>query len=145
MSVKSYDPAQVKIIIAGIPIDGGFAAGTFINVSRRNPSYNLTVGADGEQVRSKSNDQSATAELTLLQSSLANDALSGLSIQDELSGDGVGAFLLKDLSGRTILESEACWVEKPADTEFAGDISERKWTIAIGRLIPFIGGQNTVG
>jgi len=140
MSVKTYDPAQVNIIFAGIPIEG-YADGTFITVARDNPSWNSVVGSDGEGARAKSNDKSGTITITLMQSSIANDALSALSIVDEQSNDGIGPFLIKDLSGRTLCAAETAWIEKPADAEFAREISNREWVIKTDALDMFSGGN----
>ena len=57
MSVKNYDPAQVDVIVAGILIEG-YAAGTFVTVSRNSDTWKLKKGADGEGARAKSNDKS---------------------------------------------------------------------------------------
>lgn len=140
MSVKTYNPADVLLVVAGIPISG-YADGTFITCGRDNPSFNSGTGSDGEGWRAKSNDKSGTCTLTLLQTSLSNDALSALSALDEASGDGVGPFLLKDNSGRTLYEAETCWLEKPADSEFAREQSNREWVIKTDKLIPFVGGN----
>jgi len=140
MSVKTYNPADVTLIFAGIPIEG-IADGTFINVARDNPSYNKNIGSDGEGVRAKSNDKSGTITLTLMQSSLSNDALSALSILDEASGDGVGPFLMKDNSGRTLCAAETCWLQKPSDVEFAREATTREWVFETDLLDMFVGGN----
>lgn len=140
MAVKTYDPAQVLLIIAGIPISG-YAKGTFINAGRENPTFNLSVGSDGEGARAKSNDKSGNLTLTLIQTSVSNDALSGLHALDEASGDGVGPLLLKDNSGRTLIEAETCWLEKPADSEFSDEITDREWTVKTDKMEVFVGGN----
>ena len=140
MSVKTYNPADVLAVLAGIPISG-YADGTFITASRDNPSWNSLVGSDGEGARAKSNDKSGTITFTLLQTSLSNDLLSGLITLDELSGDGVGPFMIKDNSGRTLLTAESAWIEKPADSEFGREISNREWVVKTDRLLGLIGGN----
>jgi len=82
MALKTYDPAQVTIIFAGIPISG-FAEGTFVSVERNEDSWALQVGADGEATRAKSNNKSGRVTLTLIQSSFSNDALSAVMAVDE--------------------------------------------------------------
>ena len=140
MAVKTYNPADVTIVVAGVPISG-FADGTFINAARDNPSFTNGSGADGEGWRAKSNDKTATVTLTLLQTSEANDLLSALSALDEASGDGVGPLLIKDNSGRTLLAAETCWLEKPADSEFAREVSNREWVVKTDSLNVFVGGN----
>lgn len=140
MSVKTYNPADVTIIFAGIPV-GGFADGTFVTVARDNPSFTSLTGSDGEGARSKSNDKSGTVTITLLQTSESNDALSAVALLDENTGDGVAPLMVVDKSGRTICAAETAWIEKPADAEFAREISNREWVLKTDNLQMGIGGN----
>jgi len=140
MSVKTYDPAAIAIIFAGIPFDG-YGDGTFVTIARDNPSFNSIVGSNGEGARAKSNDQSGTVVVTLLQTSNTNALLSEISRIDELTGDGVHPLLVKDNSGTTIYQAETAWLEKPADAEFAREITNREWTIKTDKLLMFTGGN----
>lgn len=140
MSVKTYNPADVQLVIAGILVSG-YADGTFIAIGRDNPSFTSGTGADGEGWRAKSNDKSGTCTLTLLQTSLSNDGLSALNALDEASGDGVGPLLLKDNSGRSLYSAETVWLEKPADAEFAREQSDREWVVKTDKLNVFVGGH----
>ena len=142
MAVKTFDPAKLQIIVAGIPIQG-LAPDTFCSVERSNQSFNVSVGADGESARAKTNDKSGTVTITLIQSSASNDLLSALCVTDELSGDGVGPLLIKDLNGTTLIAAESCWIQKPASAEFGQEISTREWVIETGELNMFIGGSST--
>ncbi len=140
MAVKTYNPADVALVVAGVPISG-YADGSFIVVSRDNPSFTNGTGSDGEGWRAKSNDRSGTCTITLLQTSEGNDALSALVALDELSGAGIGPLLVKDNSGRSVYSAETCWVEKPADAEFAREQSDREWVIKTDSLNTFAGGH----
>jgi len=140
MSVKPYDPAEVTITFAGIIVEG-YADGTFITAARNNPSFSLKVGASGEGARAKSNDRSGTVTLTLLQSSASNDLLSAQAALDEASGDGIGSLLIKDLSGTTLCSAETAWIQKPADVEYAKEISDRQWVLETDILNIFAGGN----
>lgn len=139
MSVKTYDPAGIAIIVAGGPIEG-FAPDTFVVAARRNPSWALTVGADGEGARAKSNDKSGTITFTLIQTSLSNDFLSSLAALDELTNNGVGPLLIKDLNGDTIIAAGTAWVQKPADSEYGKEIATREWVLETDDLNMFVGG-----
>ncbi len=140
MSVKTYNPADVQLILAGIAVSG-YADGTFIAIGRDNPSFTSGSGADSEGWRAKSNDKTGTCTLTLLQTSASNDAFSALAALDEASGDGVGPLLLKDNSGRSLYSAETAWLEKPADAEFAREQSDREWVIKTDKLNVFVGGH----
>jgi hypothetical protein len=140
MAVKSYNPADVSVIFAGIPIEG-YADGTFLVAARDNQSFTKMVGSDGEGARAKSNDAGGTITLTLMQTSISNDALSAQMALDEASGDGVGPLLIKDGSGRTLIVAESAWIQKPADAEFGREISNREWVIETDNMQIFDGGN----
>jgi hypothetical protein len=48
--LKIYDPNEVSIIVCGIPIEGGFADGTFVEVQQDSDDFTDVVGADGEEM-----------------------------------------------------------------------------------------------
>ena len=47
MTVKTYDPSNVIIIVGGASASG-YADGTFIEIAADDKRFNKTVGADGE-------------------------------------------------------------------------------------------------
>lgn len=130
MAQATYDPTKVILSIAGITVQG-FADGTFIKVARDEDAYTKKTGADGQTVRAKNANRGGSAEITLLQSSLSNNELAALAALDELSDQGVGAFLIKDLSGTMRASAENCWVKKPADAERGKEVSDTTWTIDV--------------
>jgi len=141
MALRTFDPSQVSVIFKGTPLSG-FADGTFISVTRSNDSYSKTVGADGETTRVASRDKSGEITITLAQTSPSNDFLSSQLEADERDNSGSGDFLIKDNSGNTIIESAAAWVRKPADTEFAKEVSNREWVLDADNLLMSVGGNN---
>ena len=140
MSVKTYSAKDVTIIFNGATITG-YADGTFMTAARDNPAFTIGSGADGEGWRAKSSDKTGTITLTLLQTSLSNDVLSAFAILDEASGNGVGPFLAKDGSGRTLISAQTAWIEKQADSEFARDQSDREWVLKTDSLNVLVGGN----
>jgi hypothetical protein len=140
MSVKTYNGAQVSIIFAGIPFEG-LADGTFVTIKRNSDSFTDQVGSDGEGARAATNDKSGTVTVTLMQTSLTNDALSSLARMDELIGSGVAPLLVKDNSGRSIAQAETAWILKPADMEFGRELSNREWVFKTDDLDVHIGGN----
>jgi len=139
MTVRTYDPKNVVLTVGGAPISG-YADGTFITVSRQNDSFVSVSGADGETARAKQNDKRGDLTLTLLQTSLSNDILSGIAVLDETSNAGVVPVILKDLSGATTYFSGSGWIKKPADSEFAKEVGNREWALELADMEVFIGG-----
>lgn len=141
MSVKTYDPKLVHIIIGGFEMIG-FADGTFLTVERDEDSYSKVSGSDGETARAKSNNKGGTATLTLMQTSSSNDVLSGFAIADEQSNSGVVPIFVKDSLGTTTLFSAEGWIKKPAPAVFAKEVGNRDWIIDLSTMDVFIGGNN---
>jgi len=139
-NLKQYNAGEVSVIV-GTQAMQGFTEGTFVNIVRAEDSFTMVVGADGEPTRSKTNNRSATIEITLKQSSDSNDYLSQLMIADETGGNGVVPINIIDNSGRTIVTALEGWVKKPADAGFGRDAEDRTWSIDCGSLDIFIGGN----
>src|SRR3990170_3725535 len=125
MSVKTYDPRQVIIIVAGNQMSG-YADGSFVTVARNEDMFTLQVGTSGEGTRSKSNNRSGTITFQLMQSSDSNQVLSALAAVDELSGAGAVPVMVKDNSGDSIYVAETGWIRKYADSEFAREAGPRE-------------------
>ncbi len=140
MTLRTYDPKEVHIIVGGFEMLG-LADGTFLTVSRNNDAYSMVAGADGETSRAKSNDKTGSAVLTLQQTSPSNDILSGFAIADELSNSGVIPIIVTDALGTTTLFSAEGWGKKLPDAEFSKEISNRVWTFDLASIDAFIGGN----
>lgn len=142
MTLRTYDPAAVSVIFAGIPISG-YADGTFVSVEQSEDSFALTVGTDGDACRSKTNNRSARVTLTLLQSSQVNDLLSAVHNLDRLSpnGDGIAPFLMKDNTGTTICAAEKAYIVKPATVSYGREVESREWVIETDAMVFHVGGN----
>lgn len=141
--VKTYDPSNVQIIIGGHAAKG-FADGTFISLAFDEDQFTKNVGADGEVSRTKTNNESGTATLTLKQTSDTNDVLSGLALADKVSNSGVVPLMIKEIgSGKTLVFTQAAWVQKIPDITYSKGIEVRAWTIATAQLDVFVGGNTS--
>jgi hypothetical protein len=140
MSVFTYDPKNVSVILGGKTISG-FADGTFITAERNAQAFNLKVGASGEGARAKSNDKSGKVTITLLQTSSSNDDITAIAAADELNNQGAVPLLVRDNSGRTLITALTSWVQKYANSEFGKEIANRVWVIETDELDIFVGGN----
>lgn len=138
MSVRTYDPKSVIVVVGGIPMSG-FSDGTFLEIDRNEPTWNVVVGADGLVTRGKTNNFSGTMTLTLKQSSPSNDVLSGFMALDEATNNGVFVVLVKDLSGNSIYFSAQGWVTQYANSTFDKNITDRQWVITLAEADIFVG------
>lgn len=136
---KNYDPKQVAVIIGG-HIVGGYADGTFVSIERNRDAFSLSVGADGEGARAKSNDKSGRITITLQQSSASNDVLSGYATNDELNNGGQVPALVKDNNGSSLAEAVTAWVVKKPAMSFGNEIETREWIIESDDMDILVGG-----
>jgi hypothetical protein len=142
--VRTYNPQRVTVIVNGFEVTG-FADGTFINISMVSDGITTQVGADGEIARAINTDKRCNVVITLQQTSPANDFLSGLYDADVLTCGGIaGPIQIQDLCGTTMFSASAAWVTKPADVEFAKEITNRAWTLQTGAPGTFLVGSNQV-
>lgn len=140
MTVRTYDPKAVHIIIGGVQMIG-FADGVFVNAERDEDAFSKVTGADGEVSRAKSNNKSGSLTLTLKSTSPSNDILSGFAILDELSNSGVINVIIKDSLGTTNLFAGEGWVRKSPPVEYAKEISNREWILDMASMDYFVGGN----
>lgn len=137
---KQYDPGQIVVIFKGVQILG-YASGTFVKASRTKETFAMSVGAGGDVVRVRSRDKTGSVAITIQAASPTNDVLTGFIASDEATGSGVGALLIKDLYGTTLITADKAWLEKPADGEYAADSPDREWTICCAELFISNGGS----
>jgi len=138
--MKSYDFKQVSLIYGGRQITG-FAEGTAIDVERDTDAFSLTVGADGEAMRSKSNNKSGTVTFRLLQASESNRILSELALADENGTGGPLPLLIKDGSGSDLHADDQAYIQKLAQASYGNEANEREWIIRCPSLQMFLGGN----
>ena len=138
--VKTYDPNQVVVSFFGVPLSG-FADGTFISIAPAADRFTKAVGADGEVTRSKSSDRTSEATLTLQQSSLSNDVLSGFLALDDLNNAGKGPLLIQDKGGTTVFFSAEAWIRTPPTQAYSKEVENRDWIFDTGQPEIFVGGS----
>lgn len=130
------DADQYRIMVAGAPISNGagasgYADGEFLKITWGDDFFKLIIGTDGTGVRSKTNNRSFQAELSLLQGAASNGFLSGLLNLDlaQPNGAGIGSFICEDLQGITNIVASRAWIMKPAEPTLDRTATKRTWTI----------------
>lgn len=138
--VRSYAAADVQVIYGTRRLTG-VAEDTFIEIDRDENTFTKSVGADGEVSRSRTSNKSATATVTLQQTSEDNAYLQGLHNTDENTGAGIQPFKMVDKSGTLIVLATEAWIEKPAPISFGRDSGTRAWVFALAK-VDYTGGGN---
>lgn len=140
MGLATYDPKQVVVTI-GSHIVSGFGEDTFIEIETTEDLWTLTVGAGGDGARAKSNNESGTIVITLLQTSDSNNVLQGYLASDILSNSGAFPISVQDKNGTSLYAGAEAWVKKAPDASFGKSITDRQWTIETDKLVSATGGS----
>lgn len=130
--VNTYDPKKVIVTFGGVPLSG-FTDGTFVQIDPNTEGWTKSVGADGEVVRSFSNDNTHTVQITLQQTSASNDYLSTIHNTDKMTGNGVLPLTITDLNGTTLHFWAEAWISTDPSWGFGNDVTERQWTFHTGQ------------
>lgn len=143
MGLHTFDFKDVSVVIGGSPIHG-FAEGEAIQIELTEDSYTMVSGADGIVTRVKSNNRTGALTLTLTQSSLSNDVLTGYYLQDLQSNSGVVSVEVRDNNGTSEIFSATGWIRKPASMSFGKDATDREWILDLADVNYFVGGNTQI-
>lgn len=127
-----YDSKEVSCIVGAIPIEDG-RADPFVEVSQVGPAYEDEIGPDGSVVRYATGERRYDVTVNLMGSSEENAKLSALHAADvnATNGAGVGAFLLKDSNGSTLLAGAQCWITQTPGASKGRGPGEVSWNIRV--------------
>lgn len=139
MAVNTYSPKDVILTIGGYQIAGW----DNISIRRRSPGFTTVAGIRGKHTRVPSNDSSANITLSLVQTSPSNDVLSQIHTLDLLDGTGRIALTLKDLSGRSVFDSNEAYILDYPEVLFSGGIEYRSWSLFCQTTNTYSVGGNT--
>jgi hypothetical protein len=139
---EHIDPSQVTIAFAGVQIVG-FADGEFITIEQNANDFESVAGTDGRVATSRTNDRRATITIKLLQTSPSNDDLSTIRNAgiNGPNGRHVGAFTVRDRSGRAVYRAAEAWIQKPPSVSFDRTVTTREWTLECASLNRVDGGN----
>lgn len=142
MSVKTYAPGQIKIVMGAVALSG-LAEDTFVTVAEIGEGITSVSGADGEVARSMSRDSRLRITVSLMQTSDSNALLTAMHQADKAS-DGQGALpvAVTDLRGKSLHAADSAWIVKTPDAGYAAKTGNRDWVIETGPSINIVGGNS---
>lgn len=127
--MKSYDFKKVNVILDGNIITGYADGDDVIQFEPGDKTWEHHVGADGEECRSKVNNEMGKLVLKMAQYSASNALLTSLWLADKVSGSGVFAAAVIDKSGTSFHGSESAYIEGPPKAGYGKNPNDREWTI----------------
>jgi len=141
MTVKTYAPGQVKIIMGAVALSG-LAEDTFVTVAEIGGGITSVAGIDGEVARSLSRDSRLRITVNLLQTSDGNALLGELHRTDKATdGNGTVPVTVTDLRGKSLHAADSAWIVKTPDAAYGAKVGNREWVIETGPSINMIGGN----
>lgn len=141
MSVRSYSPTDVDILLAGFYKLDGFVQGTFVRIAKDVQPYRTTRTADGRVARTYIDDKTYTITLSLASTSPANDILTKIHQADTLTQYSKFPMFIKDRLGTSLFLAPTCWIKQVPELEFSDDVTTRTWVIQASECIPNFGGN----
>lgn len=140
-SFHEYDPDQVVILFAGIPLSG-FADDEMISYEEDEDAFTVKKGVDGAITRVKNLGQVVEITVKLMQTSRSNAVLSALHEQDRLQpgGAGVAPFGMQDGNGTSLFATDKCWIAKRPPVSYGKDVGPREWKFHATNYAWFEGG-----
>lgn len=129
---KTYDPKDVFINFGAISM-GGYADGTFVEVSHPSDDFDDVSGADGTVARSKNNDERLYVKVTLVQTSETHKAMSAHSNIDRRTKLGVVPFGMSSKAEGSKWIGKYSWIKTRPNFTYAKGIEAWEWTIAVAK------------
>lgn len=144
MSIATYSPKDVLVIVGIVPITG-FADGSFIDVEYNEEAFKPFSGSDGEHARTKNANESGKITIKLSQTSACNDILSTIHNVDKATGNGIVPIVIKDNYGTSTMFAAECYIEKAPKLSFGKEIEAREWVFYAAKITEHVGGNNVFG
>jgi hypothetical protein len=137
---RNYDPGRIVVIWNGIQIQG-YGPDTFVKATRNEDAFTEQVGANGDVVHVRNRNRTGKVTFTVQDASPSNDQLSAAAIADELTGLSVGALMIKDLNGTTLVQCANARIQKFPDLEYAAAAGTNDWVLMCAELEMLLGGE----
>lgn len=140
-SIALYSPKDVTVLLGVFYKLDGYASDTFISIRKDVKPFDAMKSMDGEQARIYRKDEGYTVELTLAQSSSANNILSAIYNVDVATQMGKFPLFIKDQKGSTTFFAGTAWIEDIPDAVFGADLTTRTWVLGTSEAALNIGGN----
>jgi hypothetical protein len=145
-ALKVYSADEVTLTFCGRALDSGFDDGEFVSIEMQSNDFVSKAGADGEVTRSKTNDRRAKITIKVMQTSKANNILTGIRTLDlgRPGGAGVGVFELRDNSGGLVAHADKAWIAKAPKVARGREAGATEWELECARMDLDINGNESV-
>ncbi len=140
---RTHSLAGWTIVLFGIPVSGFGENDAYRWTPLQSDDWEIVEGADGEWAWSENLGRGGILELTLMSTSLSNDALQARKKIDEISRLGRGPAMFKHITGTSVANATDARIMNRPEMTVARRVSERVWRIGSGYWNVFAGGATT--
>lgn len=122
-------------------LDGAVNTGDFVVFESDNDAWSRESDLGGNATRVRNNNEGGRCRVTLSASSPTNTKLTQAHAADLISENVVGALVLRDLNGNTVVECDGAFLVDTPDPTFGSERGARTWTWECAAIRKVIGGH----
>jgi len=142
LPVLTYAPSDVTIVISGYTVGGILS----IELEWKARPFTYQRGIRNVHTRVFNKDLSAVLRLQVLQTSITNDVLSQVLIQDRLNKSARLDVTVKDTGGTTLYQANQCYVSAFPPIKLSQGFETRTWEIDVFDFVTLnVGGNSRAG
>jgi hypothetical protein len=122
-------------------LDGAVNTGDFVAIETDADAWTREADLGGNATRVRSNNEGGRIRVTLSASSPTNTKLTKAAAADAISENVVGALVLRDLNGNTVVECDGAFLVDIPDFSFGSERGSRTWTWECAAIRIVLGGH----
>lgn len=145
MTIATYSPEDVIILLGGVYQIEGLYEGSFVTISEEGKRWETSVTADGRVSRTHINSPIHSVSLTLMSTASANTVFSAWASADGLLFGAMIPLMIKDSMGTSVFYAPMSWIEEVPESSFDVDVGERVWSLKTAGAVYTIGGNEGSG
>ncbi len=119
-----FDAERIAAMVMGIQLYE-FGKGEFLTLTQREKPFNVEEGTHGAVVRVKVPANVWDIKVSIMKGSPINAAISARVRQDMMLGTGLGALLIKDLEGSSLVTGTSFLF--PDEVKYSTDVIMNEW------------------
>ena len=123
-------------------LDGAVNTGDFVAIETDTDAWSREADLSGNATRVRNNNGGGRIRVTLSASSPTNTKLSAMAAADAISENVVGALVLRDLNGNTVVECDGAFLVDIPDFSFGSERGSRTWTWECAAIRVVLGGHD---
>ena len=123
-------------------LDGAINTGDFVVTESDNDAWSRESDLSGNATRVRNNNEGGRVRVTLSASSPTNAKLSNAAAADAISENVVGALVLRDLNGDTLIECDGAFLVDTPDPSYGSERGSRTWTWECAAIRKTLGGHS---